>query len=87
MTTGMLGPPRDCVLQNTLSASESRVITQYIVDRDTVVDTPTVPVGYVVEGKKLLLLTIKGGPYRPARWARSPCRASTCRRDIGASPS
>ena len=54
--------PRDCVLQNTLSASESRVITQYIVGRDTVVDTSTVPVGYVVEGKTLLLLDEQGQP-------------------------
>ena len=54
--------PRDCVLQNTLSASESRVITQYLVDRDTAVDTPTVPVGYAVEGKTLLLVDEQGQP-------------------------
>ena len=53
---------RACVLQNTMSASESRVITQYLVDRDTVVETPTVPVGYAVEGKTVRLLDEQGQP-------------------------
>jgi len=56
---------RDCILQNTLGATESRVITQYLVDKDTVVDTPTVPVGYAVEGQRVLLLDGQGQAVPP----------------------
>ncbi len=54
-----------CVLQNTLGVTESRVVTQYLVDRDTVIDTPTVPVGYAVAGKTVLLLDGQGQPVPP----------------------
>lgn len=45
-----------CVLQNALGTTETRTIAQYFVDRYTVLDGPTVPVGHAVEGKTVLLL-------------------------------
>jgi len=46
----------DCVLQNAMGCTEARVVSQYFVDRHTALDGPTVPVGYPVDGKTVLLL-------------------------------
>ncbi len=52
----------DCVLQNAMGCTEARVISQYFVDRHTVLDGPTVPVGDPVDGKTVLILD---GDRRP----------------------
>jgi hypothetical protein len=50
------------VLQNAMGSTETRVISQFFVDRHTALDGPTVPVGYPVDGKTVLILD---GDRRP----------------------
>ena len=52
----------DCVLQNAMGSTETRVVAQFFVDRHTALDGPTVPVGYPVDGKTVLILD---GDRRP----------------------
>ena len=54
----------------TLATTETGTITQYLIDRDSVVEGPVVPVGYPVADKQLLLLD--EGNLKPAAapWAR-----------------
>jgi amino acid adenylation domain-containing protein len=47
---------QDCVLVNALSLTEARTIRLIVIDRDTVVNENTVPVGYAIADKDILLL-------------------------------
>jgi acyl-coenzyme A synthetase/AMP-(fatty) acid ligase len=48
--------PPECILVNWLSSTEVGAIAGYFIDKKTEVSEDTVPVGYAVEGKELLLL-------------------------------
>lgn len=45
-----------CVVQNSLGTTETRTATQYFITPDIELDAALVPVGYAVEGKRILLL-------------------------------
>jgi amino acid adenylation domain-containing protein len=48
--------PPECILVNWLSSTEVGAIAGYFIDKKTELSGDTVPVGYAVEGKELLLL-------------------------------
>jgi len=50
----------ECILMNRLSAGEMGNLCVFYVDKNTEISTPIVPVGFPVEGKKLLLLDDQG---------------------------
>ena len=51
---------QDCILVNGLSSSETGRVANYFIDKQASIDTPTVPVGYAAEDKKILLLDDDG---------------------------
>jgi amino acid adenylation domain-containing protein len=57
--------PEDCLLLHHLSCSEAGVVCQYFLDKSTQVKTPTVPVGYPVEGKEIFLVDDSGRQVEP----------------------
>jgi amino acid adenylation domain-containing protein len=50
----------DCVLVNTLSSTETGTLREYFIDKETPITSSTVPVGYAVEDKEVLLLDDAG---------------------------
>ncbi len=48
--------PPECILVNWLSSTEVGAVAGYFIDKKTELSGDTVPVGYAVEGKELLLL-------------------------------
>jgi amino acid adenylation domain-containing protein len=48
--------PRECILVNWLSSTEVGAFANYFIDKKTEITGDTVPVGYAVEGKEVLLL-------------------------------
>jgi amino acid adenylation domain-containing protein len=54
-----------CVLQNALGTTETRTIAQYFIDAHTRLEGDTVPVGYAVEDKEVLLLDEQGREVEP----------------------
>jgi amino acid adenylation domain-containing protein len=58
----------DCVLLNVMAATETDVMTRFVVDKDTVIDEPVVPIGYPDEGVELVIVADDGtiaGPGEP----------------------
>src|ERR1700722_9804700 len=55
----------DCILVNTLSATESGTICQYLLDKNTIISGNIVPVGYPVDDKQILLLNETGQEAGP----------------------
>jgi non-ribosomal peptide synthetase component F/acyl carrier protein len=55
---------KDCVLSIELSCSEAYTLTQFLATTRTQIDF-TVPVGYAVEDKEILILDDKGAPLGP----------------------
>jgi amino acid adenylation domain-containing protein len=55
----------DCILVNTLSATETGTICQYLLDKNTTISGNIVPVGYPVDGKQILLLNEAGQEAGP----------------------
>ena len=55
----------DCILVNTLSATESGTICQYLLDKNTTLSGNIVPVGYPVDDKQILLLNEAGQEAGP----------------------
>jgi amino acid adenylation domain-containing protein len=53
----------DCILINELSCSEASTFAQFFVNKKTEINL-TVPVGYPVEGKDVLILDERGNPLR-----------------------
>lgn len=53
-----------CVLANELSCSEANTISQFLVNKDTEINH-TVPVGYPVEDKEILIVNERGDRLRP----------------------
>ena len=51
---------RDCILLNSLAATECGVIARYFLDKDTRLSESNVPVGYASEAKEILLLAEDG---------------------------
>jgi amino acid adenylation domain-containing protein len=52
----------DCVLANALASTEAGTICQYFMNHDSRIVGDTVPVGYPVQGKEVLLLDDYGNP-------------------------
>ena len=50
----------DCILVNRLSSTETGPVREYCIDKGTRIASSTVPVGYAVEGKEVLLLDDAG---------------------------
>jgi len=50
----------ECLLVNTLSATETGTVRQYIIDKNTAVTGNIVPVGYPVDDKQMLLVDESG---------------------------
>jgi len=50
----------NCMLLNHLSSNETGTFCQYLITKETELNTPIVPVGYPVEGKKIVLLDDDG---------------------------
>ncbi len=48
--------PRDCLMLNSLATTEAGIISRYFFDKESVVATGGVPVGYPAYGKEILLL-------------------------------
>jgi len=57
--------PDECILVNRLSAGEVGAICQLFIDKNTLIDTSLVPVGYPVEGKSIVLVNDEGKPTSP----------------------
>jgi amino acid adenylation domain-containing protein len=55
----------DCVLQNALGTTETRTIAQYFIGHQTQLKSGTVPVGFAVAGKQVLLLDELGNEVAP----------------------
>ncbi|MBI3795709.1 MAG: amino acid adenylation domain-containing protein [Deltaproteobacteria bacterium] len=55
----------DCMLQNALGTTETRTIAQYFIGQHTQIKNSTVPVGYDVAGKQVLLLDEMGNEVAP----------------------
>jgi thioesterase domain-containing protein/acyl carrier protein len=53
--------PPSCVLVNNLGASEIPSFIQYVIEPDRVLDSAVVPVGFPIEGKRILLAGEDGG--------------------------
>jgi amino acid adenylation domain-containing protein len=53
---------RDCLMLNSLAATECGIICRYFVDKDTQISGTSVPVGYVADNKEILLLDDHGDP-------------------------
>jgi thioesterase domain-containing protein/acyl carrier protein len=51
---------RDCVLVNGLSSTETATICKYFIDKNTKINTETIPIGYPVEDTEILLLDDRG---------------------------
>lgn len=47
--------PRHCLLGNGVTPAETHLITTYLMDHDSVVDTDEIPIGYPVPDKEILL--------------------------------
>ena len=52
--------PRDTLLVNMLGTTEAGVISQYVMDRDTIIEEDVVPVGYPEDGVEVFLLDENG---------------------------
>lgn len=52
--------PSDCILVNSLSSSETGIVSKYLIDRKSQIVGSEVPVGYAVEDKEILLLDDSG---------------------------
>ena len=50
----------NCIAVNTLAASECGVVSQFFIDKETVIDSVAVPVGYPVPGKTVYFLDDDG---------------------------
>jgi amino acid adenylation domain-containing protein len=57
--------PRDTLLVNTLATTETGVVSQYVIDWDTVVEEGVVPVGYPEDGVEVFILDEKGSEVPP----------------------
>jgi amino acid adenylation domain-containing protein len=52
--------PSNCILVNTMGATEAGVFRQYIINKSTDLHDPILPIGYEVEDKEILLVNENG---------------------------
>ena len=55
----------ECILVNGLSLTETGTLVRFLIDKDTTLDTETVPVGYAMPGMEVTVLDEQGRPAPP----------------------
>ena len=55
----------DCIFVNGLSLTETGTLVRFLIDKDTTLDTETVPVGYAMPGMEVTVLDEHGRPAPP----------------------
>ncbi len=68
---------KDCIVQSSLGTTETRTISQYFISSEMPIDGPTVPTGWPVEGKRVMLLTEEGEEAEQGEIAVSSLYLST----------